>query len=81
MEHSLEEDYRDFIEIQGLKGQIDVPRVCNELTLDENELFDFINERVSRLEEQGFNAQNVGEYLGTVFLFAYWLRGVRTPPA
>ncbi len=80
MEHTLEEDYLDFIEIQGLKGQIDVSKVCSELTLDENELFDFINERVSRLEEQGFNAQNVGEYLGTVFLFAYWLRGVRTPP-
>lgn len=79
MQHTLEEDYHDFIEIQGLKGQIDIPKVCSELTLDENELFDFINERVSRLEEQGFNVQTVGEYLGTVFLFAYWLRGVRTP--
>ena len=81
MEHGLEADYLDFIEIQGLKGQIDVAKVCSELSLDENELFEFINDRISRLQEQGFDAQNVGEYLGTVFLFAYWLRGVRTPPS
>ena len=79
MEHTLEDDYRDFIEIQGLKDQIDVAKVTGELGLDEEEFFDFVNQRLVRLEQQGFNAQNVGEYLGTLFLFAYWLRGVRNP--
>ena len=79
MEHTLEDDYRDFIQIQGLKEQIDVAKVTGELGLNEEELFDFVNQRVMKLEEQGFNAQNVGEYLGTIFLFAYWLRGIRNP--
>ena len=69
MEHTFDEDYRDFIEIQGLKGQIDVAKVSAELELNEEELFEFINQRVTKLEEQGFNGQNVGEYLGTLFLF------------
>ncbi len=78
MDHTLEEDYRDFLEIQGLKGQIDVSKVTVELGLKEEELFEFLNERVVKLEEQGFTAQTVGEYLGTIFLFGYWLRGVRS---
>ena len=77
MSHGLEEDYRDFIEIQGLKGQIDVAKVSAELGLDEEELFEFVNERVARLEEPGLDAQKVGELMGTLFLFGYWLRGVR----
>jgi hypothetical protein len=76
MGNSLEEDYRDFIEIQGLKEQVDVAKVTAELGLSEEELFEFLNERVVKLETQGFNAQNVGEYLGTALLFGYWLRGV-----
>lgn len=79
MQNTLEEEYHDFIQIQGLKGQIDVQKVCAELRINEEELFEFINERVSKLEEEGFTSQNVGEYLGTSFLFAYWLRGVRSP--
>ena len=78
MNHTLEEDYRDFLEIQGLKGQIDVAKVCAELGLEEEELFEFVNERVVKLEGQGFTTQNVGESLGTLFLFAYWLRSVRS---
>jgi len=77
MGNSLEEDYHDFIEIQGLKEQVDVAKVTAELGLSEEELFEFLNERVVKLETQGFNAQNVGEYLGTALLFGYWLRGVR----
>ena len=77
MGNMLEEDYVDFIQIQGLKGQIDVQKVSAELHIGEEELFEFINERVVKLEGEGFTAQNVGEYLGTAFLFAYWLRGVR----
>ncbi len=77
MGHTLEEDYLDFIQIQGLKEQVDVSKAAAELEMNEEELFEFINERVVKLEEQGFNAQNVGEYLGTVLLFGYWLRGVR----
>ena len=77
MGNTLEEDYRDFIQIQDLKEQIDLPKVAAELQINEEELFDFINERVMKLENQGFNAQNVGESLGTVFLFAYWLRGLK----
>ena len=77
MGNTLEEDYEDFIQIQGLKEQIDVSRVCEELEINEEELFNFVNDRVTKLEEQGFNAQSVGEYIGTVFLFAYWLRGGR----
>ncbi|GEM_PF-2499427 len=77
MHHSLEEEYRDFIQIQGLKGQIDVPRVAEELGLSEEDLFEFVNQRVVNLQERGFNVQSAGEYLGTSFLFGYWLRGVR----
>ena len=77
MGNSLEEDYKDFIQIQGLKGQIDVAKVSAELGLDEEELFEFVNERVVRLEEGGLDAQKVGESLGTLFLFSYWLLGVR----
>ena len=78
MDHSLEEEYRDFLEIQGLKEQIDVSKVTQELNLDEEDLFQFINERVVKIQDQGFTAQNVGELMGTCFLFAYWLRGVRS---
>jgi len=80
MANTLEEDYADFIQIQGLKGQIDIPKVCAEFEITEDEFFDFINDRVGRLEEQGMTAQNVGEYLGTAFLFGFWLRGVRPAP-
>ena len=77
MDHSLEEEYRDFLEIQGLKGQVDIPKAAQELNLSEEDLFEFINERVVKIQDQGFNAQNVGELAGSCFLFAYWLRGVR----
>lgn len=77
MNSRLEEDFRDFIQIQGLKDQIDVARVSAGLQLDEEELFEFVNQRVVRLQEEDFNAQKVGESLGTLFLFGYWLRGVR----
>lgn len=77
MGNTLEDDYLDFIQIQGLKDQIDLPRVAAELQIDEEELFDFVSQRVLRLEEQGLSPQNVGEYLGTAFLFGYWLRGIR----
>lgn len=77
MSNSLEEEFRDFIQIQGLKGQIDVAKVSAELRLEEEELFDFVNQRVMRLEGEGFEAQKVGESLGTLFLFGYWLSGVR----
>lgn len=80
MANTLEKDYVDFIQIQGLKGQIDIPKVCAEFEITEDELFDFIHDRVARLEEQGMTAQNVGEYLGTAFLFGFWLRGVRPNP-
>lgn len=80
MANTLEEDYADFIQIQGLKGQIDIPKVCAEFEITEDELFGFINDRVGRLEEQGMTAQNVGETLGTAFLFGFWLRGVRAAP-
>lgn len=79
MIHSLEEDYRDFMQIQGLKGHIDLPKAVAELGLNEEELYEFINERVIKLESQGLTPQNAGEYLGTVLLFGYWLRGVRGP--
>ena len=78
MDQTLERDYRDFLEIQGLKGQVDVSKVSGELGLDEEELFDFVNQRVIKLKEQGLTTQSVGESLGTLFLFAYWLRGVRS---
>ena len=78
MEDTLEGDYQDFLKIQGLKGQIDVSKVTVELGLKEEDLFEFLNERVVKLEEQGFTTQSVGEYLGTIFLFGYWLRGVRS---
>lgn len=78
MANTLEEDYVDFLQIQGLKGQIDVPKVCAELGIDEEELFEFINQRVARLEEQGMDAQKAGESLGTALLFGFWLRGVRS---
>ena len=77
MGNTLEEDYLDFIQIQGLKGQIDLPKVAAELEVNEEELFNFVNDRVAKLDDQGMTAQNVGEYLGTAFLFGYWLRGVR----
>lgn len=77
MDTSLEEDYRDFIQIQGLKGQIDVAKVSAELDLEEEELFELVNQRVVKLEKEGFETQKVGESLGTLFLFGYWLRGVR----
>ena len=78
MGNSLEADYADFIQIQGLKDQIDLPKLAAELEVEEEELFEFVNQRVMRLEEPGFTAQNVGESLGTLFLFGYWLRGVRS---
>lgn len=81
MKSPLGEEYQDFIQIQGLKSQIDVPKVAQELGIDEDELFEFVNQHVLRLEELGYNAQNVGEYLGTLFLFGYWLRGVRGEPS
>jgi len=74
---TLEEDYDDFLEIQGLKGETDVSRVTTELGFSEEELFEFVNRRVAILQEHGINPQTVGEYLGTLFLFGYWLRGVR----
>ena len=77
MGNSLEADYLDFIQIQGLKGQVDIAKTAEELEMNEEELFDFVNERVVKLEEQGFNAQNVGESLGTLFLFGVWLRGLK----
>lgn len=77
MNSSLESDYKDFMQIQGMKGQIDVPKVSAELGIQEEELFEFVNQRVAKLDEEGFTAQNVGEYLGTFLLFGYWLRGVR----
>ncbi len=77
MSNKLEEDYLDFIQIQGMKGQIDISKVTAELEMNEEELFEFVNERVTKLEEQGFNSQNVGEYLGTLLLFGYWLRGLK----
>lgn len=77
MSHSLEEEYRDFIQIQGLKGQVDVPRVADELGISEQDLFEFVHQRVLNLQERGFDLQSAGEYLGTCFLFGYWLRGVR----
>lgn len=78
MENSLEKDYRDFIQIQDLKGELDIPKLCAEFQISEEELFEFVNERVTRLEAQGFGASNVGELPGTLFLFGYWLRGVRS---
>ena len=77
MGNSLEEDYRDFIQIQGLKGEIDVTKVSAELGVGEEELFEFVNERVVRLGEGELDPQKLGESLGTLFLFGYWLRGVR----
>ena len=77
MSHRLEEEYRDFIQIQGLKGQVDVPRVVGELGITEQDLFEFVNQRVQNLEERGFDLQSAGEYLATCFLFGFWLRGVR----
>lgn len=77
MDHTLEEDYHDFLEIQGLKGSIDIPKVAAELGMDEEELFEFVNQHVARLLETGLESQNVGESLGTLFLFGFWLRGVR----
>lgn len=77
MENSLESDYQDFIQIQNLKGENDVARVAAALELDEEVLYEFIGRRVSQLEQEGFDPQKVGEYLGTLFLFGYWLRGVR----
>lgn len=77
MDHTLEEDYHDFLEIQGLKGSIDIPKVAVELGIDEAELFEFVNQHVARMMEAGLESQNVGESLGTLFLFGLWLRGVR----
>ena len=77
MNNTLEEDFQDFIQIQGLKGQIDIQKVCEELQLNEDELFGFVNVRVAKLQEEKLDEQSVGEALGTIFLFAYWLRGVR----
>ena len=77
MGNTLEEDYRDFIQIQGLKGQIDLPRVAAELEINEEELFDFINQRIGNLDQTELSLQTAGEYLGTVFLFGYWLRGLK----
>ena len=37
MGNTLEEDYLDFIQIQGLKGQIDLPKVAAELEVNEEE--------------------------------------------
>lgn len=79
MGNTLEEEYSDFIQIQGLKDETDIPKVAAGLEVNEEELFEFINQRVMQLEEQGLAAQNVGECLGTIFLFAYWLRGLRAP--
>ena len=78
MEHTLEEDYTDFLQIQGLKGQIDVTKVAAELQINEEELFEFVNQKVVQLEGQGLTTQNVGEYLGTLFLFGFWLGRVRS---
>ena len=80
MKNSLEGDYQDFIEIQGLKDEKDISRAAHGLQFDEQELFNFLNEHVVRLSEEGLTPQNVGELLGTIFLFAYWLRGVRESP-
>jgi len=73
----LEADYRDFIQIQGLKDENDVARAAAALAIDEEALYEFISQRVLQLEEQGFDRQKVGEYLGTLLLFGYWLRGVK----
>ena len=56
---------------------MDIPKVAAELKMDEEELFEFVNQHVLKLQELGFEPQNVGEFLGTLFLFGYWLRGVR----
>lgn len=77
MGNTLEEEYDDFIQIQGLKEQIDLPKVAAGLGLDEEDLFEFISQRMARLGEAELDHQTVGEYLGTVFLFGYWLRGVK----
>lgn len=77
MSHTLEEDFLDFVQIQDLKGEIDISKVAAALQVDEEELFEFVNNRVMKLEEEGRSTQNVGESLGTLFLFGYWLRGVR----
>lgn len=77
MPSTLEEEFFDFIQIQGMKGHIDIPKVANELGLDEEELFQFVNQHVVRLQEAGFETQNIGESLGTLFLFGFWLRGVK----
>lgn len=77
MENPLEADYRDFIQIQGLKDENDVARAAAALAIDEEALYEFISQRVLQLEEQGFDRQKVGEYLGTLLLFGYWLRGVK----
>ena len=77
MSHTLEEDFLDFVQIQDLKGEIDISKVAAALQVDEEELFEFVNNRVMKLEEEGRSTQNVGESLGTFFLFGYWLRGVR----
>jgi hypothetical protein len=81
LKNTLEDDYRDFIQIQGLKGQIDLPRVAGELGINEEELFDFINQRIGHLEQEEVALQMVGEYLGSIFLFAYWLRGLKAGPS
>ena len=73
----MEEDYRDFIQIQGLKGESDVAKAAAALEIGEEALYEFISQRVVQLEEQGFDRQKVGEYLGTLLLFGYWLRGVK----
>ncbi len=73
----MEADYRDFIQIQGLKDENDVARAAAALAIDEEALYEFISQRVLQLEEQGFDRQKVGEYLGTLLLFGYWLRGVK----
>ncbi len=74
----LEAEYRDFVTLQGLKGQIDVAKVCADFGMNEEELFDFVAKRVAQLEELNPSiVQSVGEYLGTALLFGYWLRGVR----
>lgn len=77
MGNTLEEDYNDFIQIQGLKGQIDLPKVAAELGINEEELFEFVNQRMGSVEGEEPNFQTMGEYLGTAFLFGYWLRGVK----
>ena len=84
MDHTLEEDYRDFLEIQGMKGQVNIPRVARELQISEEELFEFVNKRLTKLDEQseqGLSLQKSGELAGTCFLFGFWLRGVRGEPA